>query len=177
MGWMYTSKPKHVKVKDFFQSQFGNNVEILDCKVKNLRTAYMAVKEKATGSVCAVVCLLNYVPNDVYNFGYKDMDESCGPNADECPESVLNLLTETDNEYALEWRKACRKNIADRKSKPRLKVGDSVVFDDRLTFCGEQIQEFDVYLPKRNLFKNRGRCYQINGWRKMEYHLKDEVTV
>ena len=45
------------------------------------------------------------------------MDESCGPGQCDCPNSILDLLSPTDNEYANEWRKACYENIAKKKNK------------------------------------------------------------
>lgn len=41
-------------------------------------------------------------------WGYKDMDETCGPNACEAPRSILGLLSSTSNPYALDWRARCR---------------------------------------------------------------------
>ena len=41
-------------------------------------------------------------------FCYKEMSECVGPYPRRCPDSILNLLTETDDKYALEWRKDCR---------------------------------------------------------------------
>lgn len=45
-------------------------------------------------------------------WGYKDMDETEGPNQSTCPESILNLLTPIDSKWANEWRERCRANIA-----------------------------------------------------------------
>ena len=48
------------------------------------------------------------------------MDESMGPCERDCPVSILNLLSPRDDEWALEWRTACRENAAkkaaDRKN-------------------------------------------------------------
>lgn len=45
-----------------------------------------------------------------FDFGYKDMDETCGPFYNDCPKGILDLLSPTENENALAWRKACREN-------------------------------------------------------------------
>ena len=58
-----------------------------------------------------MVCLLDYRPNEYYNIGYKDMEESEGPYYYNCPERILKLLTPTSNEYALRWRKKCWERI------------------------------------------------------------------
>ena len=44
-------------------------------------------------------------------FHYKDQDETAGPYEDHCPKCILDLLSNTDHELALDWRKRCRKNI------------------------------------------------------------------
>ncbi|MFF8597160.1 DUF6927 domain-containing protein [Streptomyces sp. NPDC015220] len=49
-----------------------------------------------------------------FNFGYKDLDENCGPGDHKAPKSVLNALTPTTNEYALAWRTQCRAHHAQR---------------------------------------------------------------
>ncbi len=49
-------------------------------------------------------------------FYYKDMDETVGPCECDCPASILNLLSETDSEWANEWRERCRKSIEAKKT-------------------------------------------------------------
>lgn len=44
------------------------------------------------------------VKNDPYNWGYKDVCESMGPNEISFPYTWLDLLTPTDSQYANEWR-------------------------------------------------------------------------
>lgn len=44
------------------------------------------------------------IKNDPYNWGYKDVDESMGPNEISFPYTWLDLLTPTDSQYANEWR-------------------------------------------------------------------------
>ena len=53
--------------------------------------------------------------NAYENFGYKGMTEYSGPFYYDCPKNILNLLTPTDNEYALAWREKCRETLAKRK--------------------------------------------------------------
>ena len=45
--------------------------------------------------------------NPLFNYGYKDMDETCGPCQTKyykCPLAILDLLDETDSEFATNWR-------------------------------------------------------------------------
>ena len=73
---------------------------------------YAAIKNKLPGKeeVFAVVTLtdiVNYHKEGYKEFQYKDMGEDEGPCEDHCPLSILKLLTLTDNEFALDWRKRC----------------------------------------------------------------------
>lgn len=44
------------------------------------------------------------IKDDPYNWGYKDVDETMGPNEISFPYTWLDLLTPTDSKYANEWR-------------------------------------------------------------------------
>ncbi len=66
--------------------------------------------------VFAVVFLTSTNAKDVYNFGYKDMDETMLPYFYDCPVGILKLLTPTDNENSNEWRKRCME-AAERKKR------------------------------------------------------------
>jgi len=56
----------------------------------------------------AAVFLTHTDMSDYYNFSYKDMDETSGPYDVDCPNSILALLSPTDNERANTWRENCR---------------------------------------------------------------------
>ncbi len=71
--------------------------------------------------VFAAIFLTRVDNKDYYNFYYKDMEESMCPCECDCPKSILNLLTDTDNNYALEWRKKCREKTEQEKDKLSLK--------------------------------------------------------
>lgn len=122
MGWDFMRKPANVKqylATEEFSGKLANGgyAECLDVKIVNLRTAYAAVKytyPDGSSKVSAVVALLSYTKG-YYNFGVKVMDESVLPYSFECPESILNMLTPTDNIRALEWRHACRQLIQAKK--------------------------------------------------------------
>ena len=123
MGWTWQHKPYGMKVKDFLIEEFTYENEtrksvVLDIAIVKLRTAYLAVettiKETGDRKVWAGVVLLGYAPNDHFDLGYKDMDETMGPCETECPERILDLLTPTDSQWANEWREKCRGNLAAR---------------------------------------------------------------
>lgn len=96
-------------------------------------TYYAAVERlnKKTGEkrVIGVVCLTRVDRGD---FGMKSMSETMGPCESDCPKSILDLLSPTDDEWALEWRDRCRKRAAERKSKPtlgKLPIGSIIEFE------------------------------------------------
>ena len=76
-------------------------------------STYYAAVQNHKGEVWAAVFLTcSRTKWDGTAWGYKDMDETMGPNEDRCPASILALLTPTDSQWANEWRERCRKNIA-----------------------------------------------------------------
>ena len=120
-----------MSTKEFLRKEFEYEsdrvrLEVLDIKIVKLNTAYMAVRRTNRVSnesfVFGAVVLLAY-PRGHFDIRYKDMDEDMGPYAVSCPESILNLLTPTDNENALSWRAKCRQTIADRKARLTLRRG------------------------------------------------------
>jgi hypothetical protein len=58
----------------------------------------------------AIICLVKWNPGarSGEEFGYKDMSETMGPYHYDCPASILDLLGPPGNEYAANWREACR---------------------------------------------------------------------
>ena len=56
------------------------------------------------------------------------MDETYGPFLYNCPESVFNLLTETDNEFAIEWREKTKKIIDQKKILSSIIPGSEIFF-------------------------------------------------
>jgi hypothetical protein len=97
------------------------------------------------GEIFAIVCLVRWNPNDKEGmiFGYKDMDETMGPNEASCPEAILKLLTPTQNEHALDWRKRCLANLQRRSRK--LQDGDRIKLPAPMKFTdGHEGDEFIV---------------------------------
>lgn len=158
MGWIYTEKDSSMSVKEFFEMEFsGQYNRVLDCAVVGLHTAYVAVESTAAATreptVGAVVCNLDYAPNDRFNFGYKDVGEESGPIEDECPERILDRLSETTYEYALDWRERCRARIQRRKAQPSLKTGSYLRMDSAVEFADGRSREiFYIEDAKRRRF-------------------------
>lgn len=109
--------------------------------------------------VFAIVCKTSV---EGMEFGYKDMDETCGPYYYDCPKTILNLLSQTNNEFALNWRKKCEeqnnRNKEISKSKKMLKdlpLGSKIKFNSINSLSnGIEIGD-EVILTKINVVNNK----------------------
>ena len=138
---------------------------------------YASVRQTFTDgrpeTVSAAVCLVQYSPKAHHdNFAYKDMDETMGPFKYDCPENILNDLTPTENEYALQWRAECRKRIARNKKLTSVKVGQYITYVNTydLQSCSEGDTVFVKKTGKRNRFMHNGHIMPIK-------YIADEVEV
>lgn len=70
-------------------------------------------------------------------FCYKEMSEDCGPYNYQCPVSILNLLTPTENEWACNWREKCRVYQQQLKKLKKASFGTKIeisINDDMIIF-------------------------------------------
>lgn len=131
--------------------------------------------------VLGIVCLVRWNPRDKdhLDFGYKDLNECMGPCEDGCPAHILDLLSPTDNEYALGWRQRCRANLELRSRKiedgMRIRLAEPVTFTD-----GYEGAEFIVVKRGRALtFRaadGHGR-YRISGFRERDWSVVPRTRV
>ncbi|EZP65197.1 hypothetical protein BV96_04718 [Sphingomonas paucimobilis] len=78
------------------------------------------------------------------------LSENMGPCEADCPAAILDLLSPTEHEYALDWRARCRANLAHRARK--LADGDRIRLPEPVTFTdGNVAQEFVVCKRGRRL--------------------------
>jgi hypothetical protein len=162
MGWYSGHRPKGQSVREYLVSDGLDDTKIVDFAVKHRTTAYIAYEHE--GEIVALVYLLQY-GRGYYNFTYKSLDESMGPSESECPERILDLLTSTDHEYAVEWRARCRRNIAVRRS---VKKGTVVKFVQPVEFSNGVTLDTMIYSGRGNIFHDPagpeyGR-YRMPGW-------------
>ena len=193
MGWLYMqSLGGHSGPRQYLDAQFTFTRSELTSKVLrsalvSMRVYYAAIEhirhEKNERIVFAAVCLVRYNPRDRegYIFGYKDMDETVGPNESNCPETILDLLTPTEYPYAQAWRTRCRENATARRalsSRPSPRRGQTVVFDQALSFSdGRSLDRFEVVANpgshRTMLFRatDSGRLYRIANIKQRAYRL------
>ena len=85
-------------------------------------SVYYAAVEHPRGYVYGLVVLTrsDRSMKNGCNFFYKEMSEDMGSWYYDCPTSILDMLSETDDEYALNWRMNCRKKSEQKKSRTSL---------------------------------------------------------
>lgn len=129
-------------------------------------TYYAAIENTTakTKTVFAIVCLTSTNNRNYYNFAYKDMDETMGPNEAKCPISILKLLTDTNYEYAQNWRQRCWEYHEGKKGKiplGKLKAGSVVKF----SVNGEiykATKEFGCVVIKNNKISSIRTYWELN---------------
>lgn len=151
---------------------------------ENGKSQYEDVPENER-QIFAAIFLTSTNSKDYFNFSYKDMSENMGPYKYDCPKGILDLLSPTDNKYALEWRKACYENIAKKNNPNSLnKLPEGTVIKVVLPFDTRRYSEgTEVTLTKTKWGKRckwlTGCCYFTQGLMKaLEGHyeiIKQEV--
>ena len=162
MGWLFMqtlggfSGPTAYLDHQFTSDRPERRSRVLRSALVSMRTYYAAIellRLNKPREVFAAVCLVKYNPRDRegYIFGYKDMDETMGPYESACPAAILDLLTPTDSESALQWRARCRMAAEERAGKPKLRSGQIVVFEAPMTFSdGVTLDRLEVVInPNR----------------------------
>ena len=126
---------------------------------------YAAVRTRrkdGSSEVCAAVFLTKINSRDYFNFGYKDMDETCGPGESQCPTGILKLLTETDSEYAKMWRKRCWEHHEKKKEKrviSELPPGSKISFVNKVHLTDGRKPGDEIILTKKER-RERGKRRQ-----------------
>lgn len=129
MGWDYSHVDSPVRRAAECRRMVSENYEVVkDALVGS--TWYAALRDKRTGEVHAAVWLTSIKSRDYCNFGIKAMSESAGPFAYGCPASILDLLTPTTSNDAIEWRARCR--VENENGRRKKSVLDSAPFEARI---------------------------------------------
>ncbi len=104
------------------------------------------------------------------NYYRKEIEESSGPGDFDCPDRILDLLSPTESQWALEWRAACRTRNAVKRSRPKIRKGDLIRFARPLTFTSGAT--FDTFrFVERSTFSADGRLFRIPSWRDRDYEV------
>lgn len=169
MGWDYTNATHYTKKGDidrkaevdllYHWSNDKTAVSVVkSCMVGSTYYAAVRVEDKETGEAqIKGKVVLTRLDSKSY-FGYKAICETCGPGASQCPASILNLLSPTDDEWALAWRERCRNYIEEKKSPRALKnlpVGAVIRYTMRNGKVAELVKHQPAYQFKRPFWYSR----------------------
>lgn len=99
----------------------GTLWKVMQTKVFDMETNFLIKSDLWIG------CDLLQWCNKDKCWGYKDLEETSGPNKVNCPLSYLEIVPEPDHEFAKEWRIAVRAYHAGRTPSFKPKVGTYVI--------------------------------------------------
>lgn len=196
MGWTWLAVEKG-KSKEFMDKNMTSETEATKWEVVRsafvgFREYYAAVritkKDENKSYVLGVVCLVQYAPKEIYNFGYKDMEESCGPNVARCPKTILELLSPLEEIYGKDtpdnnafqwakgWRERCWNNV--NKVKPKMNDGDTIKFEKPISFTsGEKIDTFVVVKQGRKVRFRKPNYPMYSGYYRLTRNLLQNAVV
>lgn len=125
MGWTFTAmqgiKPK--EVKGVVDSMIRSDAKVVKSVMVG-NTYYAAVEFR--GTTTGLVVKTSIRNSEYCNFGTKFIGEEEGPCERECPNSILNLLSPTDSDWANQWRDKCRAFNDALKNLKKLPIGSKV---------------------------------------------------
>ena len=116
------------------------------------------VTNKKSGEVSRFIAVDLLGNPDRSGWGYKDLDESCGPYYFDCPVSYFKLAGPPVNETAAEWREAVIAAAAEKKRKRNeakalravIEPGTKVSIHEAVTCRGVKLREGVVAYWKGN---------------------------
>lgn len=163
----YNKKPKQVVLEHQDQTDAeGNEWKILKHTSRrgdgfDWSNIIYAAYQTPYGIVGLVICWKYYPSNR--EVVHKEMTEVMHPYYYECPNNILDMLDDTDNENALEWRQKCRENNA--KPKPnKLEDGDKIRFKGQVGSLPEDAIFTVTKIGRKTRFEYAGMKYNIQGW-------------
>lgn len=173
MGWTSLHRDKGISDKEFFE----NNVltkEKYELVASNSSAGYSgefyaAIRDKMSGEVFSVVMLKTWYPKEYYNFCYKIISESSGPNGCRASQQVLDALTPTTSKYAVEWREAVKARLDRQKKLNKIKPGTHIRLDSPVSLTsGDKMDVFTI-MKGRNLVRSiRGQMVRLN-WKEYSF--------
>jgi hypothetical protein len=127
---------------------------------------YAAVRHHTDDLVFALVLLVERRDGVVFT---KAMTDPEGPCYYDCPASILDLLTPTDDKYATRWRQRCR----DRSARPKPRKGQKVRFAEPIRFTDGTSGAVFTFLGRTRFATEDGGHVAIPRWADRAYELVD----
>lgn len=118
MGWMfpYHTFDRKTLIAERVASEISENyrIEVLRYCVRgnNLWKLVQVTRDEKSERFI----VLDMMQKSGGTWGYKDLDDGCGPCYYNCPLSYVDACTPTTSEYANHWREQVRKYWAERKA-------------------------------------------------------------
>lgn len=127
MGWLFTQNQTRRQLienltADFETANRKNRTFKRYCNGNTLFAVHEVIN-KDTGEITRYIGVYLMQRDQGFGWGYKDMDESCGPYQYGCPLSFFDLVPDPGG-YATDWRRHNREHHARRFQK--MEVGQSV---------------------------------------------------
>ena len=161
MGWisinMIRTDRKHIK--EYLDGNMCEGYSVV--KSVMVGSTYYAAVRTPEGEVFGVVTLTSIDNSEYFNFSYKDIEESMGPNESRCPDSILNMLSPTGNEWANVWRNKCREYNQRKRVLRRYPAGKTISVDGH-------VYEKSV-VRNRTMWVDWGKCVKLSEARIAEY--------
>jgi hypothetical protein len=157
MGWTghYTNRPSEEVVRE--ELSYGGYNTI----VANRGAKYWVLERD--GLRFAVTVIVKRRPGEVMT---KIISEDMGSYDYGFPLAFLDLLGEPLNDYSARWREGVRKYHADKKAKPTLKKGDTVLLAEPIEFSDGRKRDRLTYLGGYRFRDEYGQQVRLSkNWR------------
>lgn len=137
-------------------------LDIIDFALRS-NAAYAAIRRD--GKVEAAVIKYNKEGDSITT---KVMHECEMPYYFDCPKRILNKLSPTLNQHAIEWRERCKA----KASKARLKIGQKIKLDKPLRFTDGLERDIFMYVGKsRFVCQKTQTTVKISRWRDRNFDI------
>lgn len=183
MGTDSMHAPKGSKIVDIVRGDLGLNMEIVAHGTARGESpwtgeGYFAIKNLDTNEVTALVVLYRRVRNAYFSLDTKWMDEESGPNAVKCPRKVLNALTPTTNDLAMDWRTRVEVWHRGQDMVKGVKAGDVLTFSRKFDFGLGTTDEDTFTFLRDDIFraKSTNQTVRLPHW-KSRYTIKSVAKV
>lgn len=97
----------------------------------------------------------------------KPITDTMAPAEDLCPARILDLLTDTNSEYANQWRERCRARLA----KPKPKPGQTVRFARPFNFTNGESHDTLTFEKGSRFRTPTGTLVHVTKWRENSYEI------
>ena len=153
MGWLFGWESQR-DVKNHCLSEL-ENFEVIGHKSTSFgKNLWVACKDRKDGKSFIVLFLLSKSDGE---WGYKDIDESMGPYAKDCPISLLEKTSGLDSEYSKKWRS----QVIEYHEKLK-QLGKDVQIGEIIEVYGKKYEIVDkINRHFRGVSLENGRVYRI----------------